>query len=283
MTIDHYFTIGKPHVTQGSPCEDYALSVETKDYLLGAVCDGCGGAFADTDVGARALAYAFKKAVAQRAARGQGWIDDGFQAEVLAQFVSHQFTECADDYLATLVGLIATRDRAQVYCFGDGAIALRYQDGRRVLLEAEWDGNAPFYMSYLQDPQLLDRFKEPFATATRKPFHLNKTVFVEGEAGPEIIEESYQAFDFEELLQGLLLEFRPQEEGLEAIAVLTDGIGKVGERSAVEALHEFMAFKNFRGGFVKRRVSKALEQVAKTGQVLRDDLAMVCVWFGEES
>ena len=284
MNIDHYFTIGKPHVTQGSPCEDYALSAELQPGLvLGAVCDGCGGAFADTDVGARALAYAFKKAVGLRSDLREGWIGEGFREALLAQFAAHQFTGCTDDYLATVVGVVATQERAQVYCFGDGAVLLRYADGRRVLLEAEWWGNAPFYLTYLQHPELLSRFQEPFANGVLQPFCLKKTVFADQGGVPVVLEESAEWFDFSAVEQGLVLDFKPQEEGLEAIAVLTDGIAKVGEQSAVAAVREFTAFKNFRGGFVKRRMAKALDQFVKTGQVLRDDLSMACVWFGEEA
>ena len=59
LTADHYFTIGTTHARAGEPCEDYALSGTLKDgRVYGIVTDGCSGANARTDLGARVLALA---------------------------------------------------------------------------------------------------------------------------------------------------------------------------------------------------------------------------------
>ncbi|MDR3553140.1 MAG: hypothetical protein P4L55_00160 [Syntrophobacteraceae bacterium] len=44
---------------------------------------------------------------------------------------------------------------------------------------------------------------------------------------------------------------------------------------------ELLAFKNARGGFVKRRMRKTLSGFSKSYRRLRDDLAMACVWLEE--
>lgn len=281
MNIDHYFTIGKPHLTDGSPCEDYALSGELRPGLVfGAISDGCGGAFADTDVGARALAYAFKATLASVAYRGSGWFDAPFVDHLQAQFVSNQFTGRWDDYQATLVGLAATPERAQALILGDGAVAIKYTDGRQVLLEAEWPGNAPLYLAYHQEPLLVERHREYLAMQGEQ-FRLIRTERVVKDGVPEIITSS-QVYSFDRAARGLVLDFAPTDEGIAALAVFSDGLAKVGDLSSVDAAQEFLAFKNYRGGFVKRRMARSLERLAKIGQVPRDDLAMACIWFGED-
>lgn len=288
MNADHYFVIGKPHITQGAPCEDYALSGELgPDVCYGVVSDGCGGAWADTDVGARALSHAYKKIISRRAGRTDGWVDPSFKDELLAQFIAHQITDCPDDNLATLNSVVASRTHAQVYCFGDGALLLKYKNGQRVFLEAEWWGNAPFYLAYLQNQALIERFLEPFSGGEKhpfldkvlQPFCLKKTVFLEENGEYVLQDESCDWFDFDQVENGLVLDFYPEADGIEAIAVFTDGVAKIGELPI--ALREFTSFKNFRGGFVKRRVIKALEQFAKAGEYPRDDFAMACIWFGD--
>lgn len=279
MNVDHYFTIGKPHLTDGSPCEDYALSGELRPGLVfGAISDGCGGAFAETDVGARALAYAFKATLAGVAYRDADWLNEAFYDPLLAQFRSNQFTGRMDDYQATLVGLVATPDRAQALILGDGAVAVQYTDGRQVLFEAEWPGNAPLYLVYHQEPHLLDRHREYLAMQGEQ-FRLNRTERVIKEGMPEIT-VSRQSYAFDRAARGLVLDFAPATEGIAALAVFSDGIAKVGDHSAVAAMQEFLAFKNYRGGFVKRRMARTLERWAKLGQIPRDDLATACVWFG---
>jgi hypothetical protein len=61
LTADHYFTIGTTHARAGEPCQDYALSGALKDArVYGIVTDGCSGANARTDLGARVLALALE-------------------------------------------------------------------------------------------------------------------------------------------------------------------------------------------------------------------------------
>ena len=61
LTADHYFTIGTSHARAGEPCQDYALSGTLKDArVYGIVTDGCSGANARTDLGARVLALAME-------------------------------------------------------------------------------------------------------------------------------------------------------------------------------------------------------------------------------
>lgn len=280
MNADHFFTIGKPHLTQGVPCEDFALSGMLHSALaFGVVADGCSGAQANTDVGARALAYAFRSALDARQAAGGDWFDTAFTDDLLARFAANQYTGSPADYLATVAGIAATPARAAAYVFGDGALAIRYRDGRRTLIEFEWWDNTPFYLQYRLAPAQLDQFLAPYRDGVIEPLLIRTTTFQEPNGVLVPLEETVTRMTADAAFDGCVVPLQPAADGIEALAVLTDGIARLQAVSAREAVHEFLAFKNHAGSFVKRRMLKALGKFAQAGAVPQDDLAMACIWF----
>jgi len=280
MHADHYFTIGTDHISAGTPCEDYALSGTLRSgAVFGVVADGCSGANANTDVGARAIAWAFQRALREREAEPGQWFDPGFSELLLDIFNHHQYTGCGLDYQATVVGVVGTPEAASVYVHGDGAVIVRYADGALRLIQLAWWENAPFYINYKLHPQALDDFMLRFADGVIEPFLQTTTAFRQS-AGELIIDSpQVKRFSMSEQFEGHVLQFRPAEEGIVSIAVLTDGIEKIGTLAPVAVATELMAFKNFEGSFVKRRVMKALKELAKVGAVPRDDLAVATILF----
>jgi hypothetical protein len=282
MNLDHFFTIGSAHHVQGTPCEDYALSgMLPSGVAFGVVADGCSGAQANTDVGARAIAWAFKKALTEREAEPSHWFDVGFTERLKAAFVGHQFAGAREDYLATVVGFAATPDYASVYVHGDGAVALRYADGRMELIEFNWWDNMPFYLNYQAHTEWLDRFLVPYQDGVIEPFGVRRTLFKVGEQGLEVLQSLHERFSVDQMMNGHVLQFRPAAEGIVAMAVLTDGIEQVGEKPAIEVARDWLGYKNFQGEFVKRRMLKSLKEFRKDGLIPRDDVGIATVWFPE--
>ena len=288
MNVDHFFTIGHQHVRNGSPCEDYALSELGGEGLpaYAAVADGCGGAFANTDIGARAICFAFDETM--RWSQGDvEWFSPAFMEYLKSAFAQRfNLSSNRNDYLATLGAVVATPEKANVFIFGDGAYLVRYADGRHRLTWLEWSGNAPFYLRYMLKAEDLARWasgfaeegeKETPATATEcwTDFHVSPS----GEL--EILDEASQPLTLESLMGGYVRSFAPADQGIDVIAIFSDGILRVNDVPEYEAAREFTAFKNFRGGFVKRRLTSALEAYAKKGSKPQDDLAVAAVWFGE--
>lgn len=290
MNADHFFTIGKPHINQGGPCEDYALSGKQGDLCFGVISDGCGGAYvvnaegerehADTDVGSRVVAAAFRAEVAALGNPEGPWLNPSFLDGFLARLAASQYTGRPEDHYATLVGLVATPERAQAVIFGDGAIAVRYADGRRLLIEAEWQNNAPFYPAYRLSPAAYARFRSELHDS-EPHFTLKRTLVAPGGEGIAVTELGTTAYAITDLYSGLVLDFAPAAEGIEAIAVLSDGVTKVGDYPPALAAADFLAFKVTLGGFVKRRLIRGLDTFAKAGHVLQDDLSMACIWSGK--
>ena len=284
MNADHFFTIGKPHLTQGVPCEDFALSGLLHPALaFGVVADGCSGAHANTDVGARALAYAFRSTLEARQDAGGDWFDAAFTADLQSRFAANQYTGSAADYLATIASIAATPARAAAYVFGDGALAIRYRDGRRTLIEFEWWENTPFYLQYRLATAQLDQFLAPYRDGVIEPLLLRTTTFQEKDGVLELLEESTSRMTADAAFDGCIVSLNPRDEGIEALAVLSDGISRLQSIPAREAVREFLAFKNHEGSFVKRRMLKALAKFAQQGAVPQDDLAMACIWFDGET
>lgn len=284
MNVDHFITIGSAHHAQGKPCEDYALSgTLPTGAVFGVVADGCSGANANTDVGARAISWAFRQVLEHRTAQPGEWFDNGFGDELQRVFASLQFPSSArEDYLATVVGFAATPEEAAIFVHGDGAIAIRFADGRIRLVEFSWWDNTPFYLNYQLHPDLLDRFLRPFQDGVIEPFGMRTTAFL-ADGGLEIPETTHERFRMDDLFNGHVLRFRPADEGIVAIAVLTDGLEQVGDLPAAAVAKEFVGFKNHQGEFVKRRLLRALKDFRKDGLIPRDDVGVAAVWFSEKA
>lgn len=310
MNVDHFFTIGTDHQAQGRPCEDYALSgAFDGGAVFGVVADGCSGAHAHTDVGARAIAWAFKRALAVHGAASGQWFGPGFQQALKDCFLLHQYAGSASDYLATVAGFAATPDDAAVYLQGDGAVALRYADGTIRLIELAWWDNTPFYLNYQLHPELLRQFEQRFDDGVIEPLvqvtttlrmagavppGRNHAADVLATAAPGVPPGGVQGlvtvqdapvrerFALEQTYEGHVLRFKPRQEGIVALAVLTDGISQVGALPTPDVVLELMAFKNHQGEFVKRRLLKALKELRREDAVPRDDLGMAAVWFSPE-
>lgn len=280
MNVNHFFSIGSAHLALGTPCEDYALSGELPDgTVYGAVADGCSGAHANTDVGARALAWAFKQALAQRQTASGQWFGEGFQPLLQGAFNAHQYTGERSDYLTTLVGFAATPDYASVYAHGDGAIALRYADGRQQLIELSWQGNMPFYLAYQEHPDLMASFLAAHARSLVRPLRQRTTTFTSVASEVTLLDCTDVYFGIPEVLGGHVLHFEPRREGILALAVLTDGVEQVSALTPVAVANEFLAFKNFQGDFVKRRLLRALKTFNQVQMAPRDDVGIAAVWF----
>lgn len=289
MNVDHYFTIGTDHQAQGRPCEDYALSGELPGgAVFGVVADGCSGANANTDIGARALAWAFRNLATDHATRHSGLpFNDHFHGELLVEFMKARYSQEVKDYLATLVGFIATPETAAVYVQGDGVMALCYADGSMRLVEFSWANNMPYYLGYRIQPHLAQEYESQMAIEGGPQPFTQTTTYLPGPAAPlpeqlsDILTSEF--FKLDQVKNGHVLRFNPREEGIVAMAVMTDGVAQIGAVPSLQLLQvarAFTAFKNNQGAFVKRRLLKALKDFKREDALPRDDVGMACVWFG---
>lgn len=279
--VDHYFAIGLAHLSQGNPCEDYALSgTNTHGLHFGVVSDGCSGANANTDVGARALSWAFQRVCANLSLQTMGQFGDAsFGSALIDAFVRHHISDDFNDYLATLVGFVATPKQISVLVHGDGAVIISYRNGYMALIEMQWQDNMPLYLNYQLNASMLADFLALYPDSQSKPFTQKTTVFSPDAEEMRVISCSEVKIGAQEMLNGRLLQFQVEQEGIAGLAVVSDGIDQIGNKARLEVAHEFMNFKNHQGAFVKRRLMRAMKNFAKDGALPFDDVSMAAVWF----
>ena len=284
LTVDHYFTIGSSHARAGEPCQDYALSGTLKDgRVYGIVTDGCSGANARTDLGARVLALALESELQNTSS-----LEDCFTPASIHRIRTHlqsmPLGGRPQDYLASIVAFCATSTTAKLFMAGDGAYATRQTNGTVQATEASWPDNAPYYLGYCLQPVVAARFLNQ-ATTHRPPQSVRPEP-VEGPAGFDKlgpngvtlsthttgIGSRTQIIPAQAFLQGWTKEI--DLTNITALAIYTDGISQISKLESLDAATACLAFKNYEGSFVKRRAMKALAQWEKNGHIPQDDLSI---------
>lgn len=143
LRVDHYFSIGRSHARAGEPCEDYALSGTLRDdRVYGIVTDGCSGANARTDLGARVLALAMEAELQSTTSLEDCFTPESIQ-RIRTRLLSMPLGGRPQDYLASIVAFCATSTTAKVFMTGDGAFATRQTDGAIQITEAFCTPQAP--------------------------------------------------------------------------------------------------------------------------------------------
>src|SRR6185369_1284542 len=143
MGADCFFRMGSRHHV----CQDYARTGGYRGYTIAALSDGCSSS-PDTDFGARFLVQAFMQvpmatgdSVAMAAscmAAASGLPRSCLDATLLAVFESG-------------IGVV------HAIRAGDGVFAYRDRDGTWFYDQVEFGNNAPAYLSYRLNRELMDR------------------------------------------------------------------------------------------------------------------------------
>jgi sulfur relay (sulfurtransferase) DsrF/TusC family protein len=266
LTADHYFTIGSSHARAGEPCQDYALSGSLKDgRVYGIVTDGCSGANARTDLGARVLALAMETQLQNTTSLADCFTPASIQ-RIRSHLRSMPLGGTPQDYLASIVAFCATSTSAKLFMAGDGAYATHHTDGSVHITEATWPNNAPYYLGYCLQPTVAAQFG---ATAANSALNVQLSTHTT-HADTRI--EEVPAQDF---LQGWTTEI--DLTLITALAICSDGIGQISALDALDAATACLAFKNYAGSFVKRRAMKALAQWEKNGHIPQDDFSIAAL------
>jgi len=265
LTADHYFTLGSSHARAGEPCQDYALSGTLKDArVYGIVTDGCSGAKARTDLGARVLALAMESELQHTSALEDCFTPASIQ-RIRKRLQSMPLGGSPPDYLASVVAFCATSTTAKLFMAGDGAYATRHTSGTVQITEASWPDNAPYYLGYCLQPAVAAQFN---ASAAKCALRVQLSTHTAGTT-------SIQDVPAQDFLQGWTTEI--DLSGITALAVFSDGIGQISTLDALDAATACLAFKNYEGSFVKRRAMKALVQWEKSGHIPQDDFSIAAL------
>ncbi|MDG4549212.1 MAG: protein phosphatase 2C domain-containing protein [Candidatus Contendobacter sp.] len=266
LLLDAYYTIGRLHLF----CEDYALhGWEPVPHLI--LADGCSAA-PDSDLGARLLALNARRFLPRfvHAASGSERLARHWPlGQRIVRRAARQARDLGLDPTTVLDAtlLIAWCDggMVHVHLYGDGCLAVRRADGGVGTIRVEYAENAPYYLSYLLDPERWELYQEAIGEpATAQSIHYQI------DAGDSIRQEAFNAptvFAFD------LATFP-------VVAVATDGLdsfvaAETGARLDLRtAARAVLDFQNLDGAFVQRQLRQVLVDYAQQRVVNMDDIGL---------
>ncbi|MFC1598631.1 protein phosphatase 2C domain-containing protein [Patescibacteria group bacterium] len=282
LQTDHYFHIGKAHLTGGKPCQDYAISQVYNQAAFAITCDGCSSG-RHTDVGARILALATANALKQH------WqtIGSTQPQQAIPEIILNQRIRLAsaqqllglqqNDMLATCLYAYLGPLGGFIHIQGDGVVALKFANQSIQMYSYEWSDNRPFYPAYANGQ--LSTFIASHGN-NLQALRLTEEVW---QYTPErgIINLSFGQHSLSQGLKGITIEIPNPEfllaPRLEYIAVFSDGITQIDNVDWQEAVVEFLNFKNTKGEFAKRRMIRGIKNMQKEHKGPLDDIAYAVI------
>lgn len=267
---DAYFQIGQAHINAGKPCQDYATSSWTPDSACAVVSDGCSSG-GRTDIGSRVVALTTDRVLRHIGGNLDPQVISNLRVAPMedAQFAMGL---ARADLLATCLYAVADQQGALIHVEGDGVIAAKRRDGTVLATKFEWGENTPFYPAYSETD--LEAFRKIHAGVA-----LTSTTVIRGPDGA-VLATIPDAHALEESMRGITTRLSSEElSETRLIAVFSDGASQIDGVPWDEAVFEFLAMKNFKGDFAKRRMIRGLKDMRSRGKGPMDDVscAVICV------
>jgi len=290
LTVDHYFHIGHMHYTSGKPCQDHALSLSGTGFAGVVVSDGCSSG-GNTDIGSRIISCATVQGIIDHRNASPNSLQTATQSIVTRQ---KQILSSArpllglaeNDLLATCVYAYASEIGALISIQGDGAYAIKHKSGSMIIGKFEWLDNMPFYPAYRE--RNLEIFIDAQKKNGEKPY-TNETFYLDSQG--HYLSPIINSYTAEEGVNGIQIPISVDElKNIELIAVFTDGVVQVDGVTWIDAIKEFLAFKNFGGGFCRRRMKRAIKDFQSiikdpqnnTGKGPQDDIACAVIHIEDD-
>ncbi|MFO1422995.1 MAG: protein phosphatase 2C domain-containing protein [Candidatus Competibacteraceae bacterium] len=265
LLLDAYYTIGRLHLF----CEDYALhGWEPVPHLI--LADGCSAA-PDSDLGARLLVLNARRLLPRfihAANEGERLARHWPLGQRIVRRAARQARDLGlDPGVLDATLLIAWCDGAMVHAhlYGDGCFAVRRADGGVATIRVEYAENAPYYLSYLLDPERWDLYQEAIGEPTTA-----QSIYYQNDGGEAVRQEAFDmptVFDFD-------LATFPM------VAVATDGLdsfmaAETGARLDLQTVaRAVLDFQNLDGAFVQRRLRQVLAEYAQQQVLNVDDIGL---------
>lgn len=175
MNVDNFHKIGYTH----DECQDYSLSRNWDSGMsFIAVADGCSESHDRcrlVDVGARILALSAEKTVRSLLKkRDISYLYDNFFKNGNQYDLGSLIQECSKETIhhiidvkdseyvldSTLLFCVADENKAIIYVFGDGIVAIDKNNGDKDYYSVGFQNGAPFYLSYCETKGRLDRYNQ---------------------------------------------------------------------------------------------------------------------------
>lgn len=279
LYTDHYFHIGGMHLTNGKPCQDYAISRIYDGIAMAIVSDGCstGG---HTDVGSRIMALSTAAAICEHWITNRTALKDAVPQEVnLRQNIVLTGTcqtlgLAPQDMLATSVYAYISSLGGFMHIQGDGVIALKRKNGKTEMHRFEWKKNLPFYPAYKEIglPDFIKAHGDDLSALQLS----QESVTREADGEFSLSSTSYHTLGSG--IRGVTINISEETLAeLEFIAIFSDGVAQIDGIDWKDAVSIFMAFKNTTGEFAKRRMIRGIKDVQKIGKGPIDDISYAVI------
>lgn len=288
MNADAAFVIGKTHQV----CQDYAIAGQSHDKFYIAVSDGCSSA-KDTDMGSRLLVHAMmhewhgKDETPEEMCMvcSEGVIPHYvpthmFRAYDRAMSWSKIIGLDEDAMLATLLTCRVEDNDFLVHVAGDGVVVARRKDGGVIVTDFDYPSNAPFYLAYFASAKWRSQYMKNFGASlniTKYNLHCDTEVpLVESsnvtDMSPKVLRYPLDQYDM--------------------VMLFTDGVRTFYENVKTQTsltqkaipylkvIEEITEFKNYTGGFVQRRLKRALGVFESRGWHHADDISFAAIHGG---
>lgn len=246
ILIDKFITTGKTHFI----CQDYIISGE--DYIV--LSDGCSGA-ENSDVGARILCHTAVNFLETWKHRRYDieYYAMGLKIIYQAQVISRALNLSDECLTATLIVAFVENNIVDVFIYGDGYIIL--SNNNEVFgIEISYTNNRPFYLSYYLNPDQKKLYES---------LHETQLIKIDG----NIQKRKYDAPIYYRYTLG--------KGYLRTAAIASDGIGKFSDKPPIgDIVQECVAFKQTKGLFLQRRMTRMLFNHQRGGSYNDDDISI---------
>jgi serine/threonine protein phosphatase PrpC len=270
-------------------CQDYALSGHDPiPYLI--ICDGCSSS-RYTDIGARIIAHKTKAVISEIFSKefpdvrlsSFSECDDFY--EYIGKsiiFQSKQATsgiiqECLD---STLIIAFVYDNYVYVFMYGDGFIIYNHKIDGLNLISTEFEGNAPFYLSYLSNINLLDSYKDfAFKYPEMKTLTIN---YFQMDLDPNKKKDIKCKFNHP-IIQKIPI------KDLSLLMIASDGIASFTDHKnesidLQQLIRDITSIKSKSGEFIQRKMlNKILPQLTAENILNYDDVSIGAFLFDEEA
>ena len=256
MQIDTFLEIGNQHKV----CEDYIVAgYDPVPYII--LSDGCSTAN-NSEMGSRILCHLAK----QYLKYNQAELND-IDYWKLGHWVIHNAEQTARQLGLSISCLTATltvayyiNGQMRIMMYGDGSFIKMFDSENFDITTIEYSNNAPYYLVYLIDNNRHDLYDQ------KSPVKKVNYIYPDGST------------DFDEFAYDNPFDMRVSMNPMEGILIASDGIDSFlqGTTSipAQDVIPTFIAFKNIKGEFLKRRLNKQMKVYGRNNIGHFDDLSV---------
>jgi hypothetical protein len=273
MEADCGFAVGRGH----DVCQDYAVAGAAGGGPYAILADGCSSS-PDTDVGARLLVRALERPFAAMTAFDLPAFG-ALYSEAVERAAACAASLGLDPHAldATLAAVRVSGGRWIASCYGDGVVAVASRCGTITIREITYARGCPRYVSYIASPERALAFARCEGNTK-----LVTTWRVSAADGAVLWKETEASREPFEVFEG------PMRDCV-AVCAMSDGALAVTAPGGAETwrarepvplaecVSELLAFKSARGAFVRRRLRRFLDDCARRGWQLGDDLSLAAV------